>query len=122
MYVARQAAVKKKYGLWVTAAEKAAMLRVLGSCPGLRLPPPGSQPTLASNTGGSDPYAVPAGSTNVVTTPTPKNGSKLDPQFRTCRAAKAAGYGPYYRGVDPEYDWYVDRDGDGIVCEKGGSN
>ena len=60
MYVARQAAVKKKYGLWVTSAEKAAMLRVLGSCPGLRLPPPGSQPTLASNTGGSDPYAAPS--------------------------------------------------------------
>jgi hypothetical protein len=29
----------------------------------------------------------------------------------------AAGLGPYYRGVDPEYDWYTDADGDGVVCE-----
>jgi hypothetical protein len=32
-YVARQIAVKKKYRLWVTAAEKDAMKRVLSSCP-----------------------------------------------------------------------------------------
>ena len=32
-YVARQIAVKAKYTLWVTTAEKEAMQRVLGSCP-----------------------------------------------------------------------------------------
>ncbi|MEQ3554697.1 HNH endonuclease family protein [Pseudonocardia nematodicida] len=32
-YVARQVAVKAKYDLWVTAAERDAMNRVLGSCP-----------------------------------------------------------------------------------------
>jgi hypothetical protein len=32
--VARQISVKAAYGLWVTAAEKDAMKRVLGSCPG----------------------------------------------------------------------------------------
>lgn len=37
-YVARQIAVKRKYQLWVTAAEKAAMTRILTSCPGQRLP------------------------------------------------------------------------------------
>jgi len=37
-YVARQIAVKKKYELWVTGAEKDAMLRVLAGCPGQRLP------------------------------------------------------------------------------------
>jgi hypothetical protein len=37
-YVARQVAVKKKYSLWVTAAEKEAIIRVLGSCPGQKLP------------------------------------------------------------------------------------
>ena len=31
-YVARQVAVKKKYGLWVTEAEKQAIARVLGQC------------------------------------------------------------------------------------------
>lgn len=37
-YVSRQVAVKKKYELWVTAAEKEAILRVLGACPGQALP------------------------------------------------------------------------------------
>ncbi|MEV4394251.1 excalibur calcium-binding domain-containing protein [Nonomuraea sp. NPDC049607] len=41
-----------------------------------------------------------------------------DPRFRTCAEANAAGYGPYRRGVDPEYAWYQDRDGDGVVCER----
>jgi hypothetical protein len=37
-YVARQIAVKAKYQLWVTVAEKDAMTRVLVSCPGQNLP------------------------------------------------------------------------------------
>jgi hypothetical protein len=44
--------------------------------------------------------------------------SSLDPRFRYCTHAIASGYGPYVYGVDPEYDWYNDRDGDGIVCER----
>lgn len=40
-----------------------------------------------------------------------------DPRFDTCGDAKAAGYGSYQEGVDPEYDWYQDRDNDGVVCE-----
>lgn len=39
-YVARQAAVKKKYELWVTPPERDAMKRVLGTCPGAKLPDP----------------------------------------------------------------------------------
>jgi hypothetical protein len=45
-YVAAQVAVKKKYGLWVTSAEKAAMKRVLSTCPGQGLPT-GGNPTRA---------------------------------------------------------------------------
>lgn len=37
-YVARQIAVKKKYNLWVTQAEKDAIIRVLNGCPGQALP------------------------------------------------------------------------------------
>ena len=37
-YVARQIAVKVKYRLWVTQAERDAMLRVLAACPGQALP------------------------------------------------------------------------------------
>jgi hypothetical protein len=36
--VARQIAVKRAYGLWVTAPERDAMQRVLGRCPGQALP------------------------------------------------------------------------------------
>ncbi|MER5474054.1 HNH endonuclease family protein [Streptomyces sp. NPDC002935] len=45
-YVAAQVAVKKKYGLWVTGAEKAAMKKVLAGCPGQKLPS-GGNPTAA---------------------------------------------------------------------------
>jgi hypothetical protein len=37
-YVARQVAVKYKYGLWLTAPEKAAILRLLQPCPGQLIP------------------------------------------------------------------------------------
>jgi hypothetical protein len=37
-YVARQIAVKRKYGLWVTPAERDAMRRVLAACPRQPLP------------------------------------------------------------------------------------
>ena len=37
-YVARQIAVKNRYGLWVTPPEKKAMIRVLSSCPNQQLP------------------------------------------------------------------------------------
>ncbi|MEN9713995.1 MAG: hypothetical protein RLZZ164_659 [Actinomycetota bacterium] len=37
-YVARQIAVKRKYHLWVTASEKAAMAGVLAACPKQGLP------------------------------------------------------------------------------------
>ncbi|KRD17679.1 HNH endonuclease family protein [Streptomyces sp. Root264] len=45
-YVAAQVAVKKKYQLWVTAAEKSAMEEVLSACPDQRLPA-GGNPTKA---------------------------------------------------------------------------
>lgn len=44
-------------------------------------------------------------------------GTGADPRFGTCKEAKAAGFGNYVRGVDPEYSWYRDGDGDGIACE-----
>jgi hypothetical protein len=107
-YVARQVAVKAKYNLWVTAAEQAAIARILGACPSQKVPT--SQ-------------AIPLGGGTVITPTSPPPSTKapaptgLDPRFDTCKAAKAAGYGPYYSGKDPEYDWYRDGDSDGIVCE-----
>jgi excalibur calcium-binding domain-containing protein len=40
-----------------------------------------------------------------------------DPRYGSCADAVAAGHGPYRRDADPEYGWYEDRDGDGVVCE-----
>ena len=49
-YVARQVAVKARYGLWVTAAERDAMTRVLGTCPAQPLPTE-AQATIPAPTG-----------------------------------------------------------------------
>ncbi len=111
-YAARIVAVKVTYDLWVTSAERDALVRILSACPDRRLP--SSTP-------------IPLGGGKVVTvapsTPKPspsptRTTSSLDPRLRTCGDAIDAGYGPYYRGKHPEYDWYRDADSDGIVCER----
>jgi Protein of unknown function (DUF1524)/Excalibur calcium-binding domain len=107
-YVARQVSVKKKYGLYVTRPEKDAMERVLSQCPRQPLLT-GGNPTLST--------VLPARPGDSKPISTPKPGSHTDPRFETCAAALAHGYGPYYRGRDPEYAWYEDRDHDGVVCE-----
>jgi hypothetical protein len=115
-YVARQVAVKVKYRLWATAAERDAMVRVLTPCPNQPLPTAapfqlgGGREEAVS----SQPAPKPA---PTATAPAPIVGGQTDPRFATCKAAKAAGYGPYRSGVDPEYAWYQDRDKDGVVCE-----
>ncbi|WP_082590339.1 DUF1524 domain-containing protein [Phycicoccus sp. Soil748] len=115
-YVARQVAVKRRYGLWVTSAERAAILRVLDSCPTQGLPSGG----VVRLGGGTVEAVAPAPTRSTAPKPSvaPPAASATDPRFGTCREANAAGYGPYRRGVDPEYDWYQDRDHDGLVCER----
>lgn len=44
-YVTRQIAVKARYRLWVTPAERDAIVRVLRTCPHQQLPPTGSAPS-----------------------------------------------------------------------------
>ena len=64
------------------------------------------------------PKPAPTKTVTVTARPEAKQTSPdLDPRFDTCTAAKAAGYGNYREGEDPEYEWYDDRDGDGVVCE-----
>jgi hypothetical protein len=115
-YVARQVTIKAKYRLWVTRAESDAMIRVLTGCPHQK------PITAAAAQRMKDPDA-----TVTASKPKPKpkkkpssggGGRGTDPRFGTCREANAAGYGPYVRGQDPEYDWYMDRDHDGIDCER----
>jgi Protein of unknown function (DUF1524) len=52
-YVARQVAVKAKYGLWVTHAEHDAIARVLGSCIGQAVPVEAGGPSRATSHGTS---------------------------------------------------------------------
>lgn len=107
-YVARQIAVKARYDLWVTAAEKDAMARVLSDCPDHPLPD--GQSTYRIDTTATVPVPEEPG-----TQPMALTGA--DPRFSSCAKAKDAGYGPYVAGIDPEYDWYRDGDNDGTVCE-----
>jgi micrococcal nuclease len=78
--------------------------------------------TGGSGSPGSGTTPTPSPSSTSTSTPTqapttsPTTGG-TDPRFQYCYQAIAAGYGPYYSGVDPEYDWYLDADSDGVVCE-----
>ncbi len=134
-YVARQVAVKTKYRLWATPPEQAATARLLTGCPGQTLPnaatsavpapdpgadpAPPAAPVTTSPTRRPSPRPTPRPTVEPTSpAPEPVHSAGLDPRFGTCKAAIAAGYGPYTRGVDPEYDWYRDSDHDGIDCER----
>ncbi|WP_061297380.1 thermonuclease family protein [Herbidospora cretacea] len=99
------------------AKAKAERLRVWsGTCDsGTTAPKPSPTPS-PTPTRGSTPKPDPTSSSTP--SPTPSGGGGTDPRFDTCAKANAAGYGPYYKGTDPEYAWYQDRDNDGVVCER----
>ncbi|MFF0250503.1 thermonuclease family protein [Streptosporangium sandarakinum] len=61
---------------------------------------------------------TPAPTPTPTSAPTPDPPADNNPRFGACAEANRNGYGPYRRGVDPEYAWYQDRDGDGLVCER----
>ena len=111
VYVARQIAVKRRYTLWVTSAERDAMRRVLGACPGQRLPT-GARPHV--NVTGPAPQQTAA----PTRTPQPSNTGGGGEVFANCDAVRAAGRAPLRRG-DPAYDAnpQLDRDKDGVACE-----
>ncbi|MBB2940834.1 cytoskeletal protein RodZ [Actinoplanes lutulentus] len=94
--------------------------------PTTKAPPPSKTTTKATATKAPSPKPTTKKPSPKPTTKAPaeeeeedeEQDSGTDPRFRTCGAANDAGYGPYYEGTDPEYDWYQDRDNDGIVCEQ----
>lgn len=106
-YVARQIAVKTKYGAWVTQAEHDAMSDVLDTCPDQRLPRDdggvGPQPTPS----GAAPSGAPSGE--------PSDAATSTAPYASCSAAKAAGAAPLHSG-DPGWNPRLDRDGDGVAC------
>jgi hypothetical protein len=108
-YVARQIAVKQKYGLWVTRPEREAMARVLAACPDQRLPRDSSHaPTTV------DQHLTDPGATGSSTAPRGLVGGST--YYANCDAVRAAGKAPIHAG-DPGYSRSLDRDGDGVGCE-----
>jgi Excalibur calcium-binding domain/Protein of unknown function (DUF1524) len=107
-YVARQVAVKGKYAIWVTSAERETMTRVLTTCPSMPLPGPGSATTVATL-----PRAASSPAPQPAPAPAPPAGVTY---YANCDAVRAAGVAPIHRG-DPGYASKLDRDGDGIGCE-----
>ncbi|WP_159803402.1 GmrSD restriction endonuclease domain-containing protein [Arthrobacter zhaoguopingii] len=110
-YVARQTAVKLKYRLWVTAAERGAIERILRSCPGQPLPgattaPPAGAP--AGTPGEIPPTGGPGGRESV-----PPTGEVT---YGNCSDVEAAGAAPI-TPADPGWAASFDRDGDGIGCQ-----
>jgi hypothetical protein len=109
-YVARQIAVKQKYGLWVTRAERDAMVRVLGGCPDQRLTAdPTHAPTRVDQNLPEPPPAT-ASARPLVGAPASST------YYANCDAVRAAGAAPIHVG-DPGYSRRLDRDGDGVGCE-----
>lgn len=108
-YVGSWIAVKYRWSLTIDSSEKKVLASKLATC--------GSKskvavPAKAKIVKGIAPVASPSPSV-----PSGDSGA-VDPKFASCAEAKRNGYTKSYtKGVDPEYEWYQDRDGDGVVCE-----
>jgi hypothetical protein len=125
-YVARQVAVKARYGLWVTAAERDAIARVLSRCPGEPAP----------TEGGAPPRVAPRATPTTSSSPARSKGSSGVLVYPNCAALTV----DYPHGVGrpgardhtsgtPDTRFTVNRavydantardgDGDGIACER----
>ncbi len=103
-YVQHWVAVKIRWQLTVDRTEKRALLSLSGGCANTTIVIAPAVITL----GGSGSGGGGGGG---------GDGGDLDPRFDYCYQAQTDGYGPYYRGSDPEYEWYTDADSDGVVCE-----
>lgn len=104
-YAQRTIAVHAAYHLAVTAAEKSALARLLGSCTGAAQAPPAAVPSPS-------PAAAPPAPPPPPATTSAAGGV----YYANCAAVRAAGKAPLHRG-DPGYRSALDRDGDGIACE-----
>lgn len=111
-YAARQASVKKRYGLTVTPLERTMMLAILDSevCGGRNFAP--EKPSHYKW-----PKPKPMGEPKPKPQPEPQPKPQPDQTYYdNCSAVRAAGADPIHRG-DPGYGRHLDRDGDGVACE-----
>ena len=126
-FVARQVAVKAEYGLWVTAAERDAIARVLADCPDQEVPTRGragslpgggaAEPVVEAEPG--EPIEVEAPAAPEPAAPAPAEeppAPAADVYYENCDAARAAGAAPLLRG-EPGYRSRMDGDDDGVACE-----
>lgn len=102
-YVATWISVKWRWGLSVDSLERLALNAVLEQCTTFTVELPVKATVVTGSAAVPDELPAPDG--------------VVDPNYGTCALAQANGAGPYRQGVDPEYDWYRDRDKDGVVCE-----
>lgn len=121
-YVARQVAVKYTYNLSVDTAERAALAGVLSTCPSQQLPAGAKAlPTPVTKTPEPSPVVVPPPAASAATqggssdSDTSSSGGAV--YYKNCAAVRAAGKAPLYRG-QPGYRPGLDRDHDGVACEK----
>lgn len=111
-YVSTWIAVKWRWRLSIDAAERAALrLGLVGCGAAARV----LKPTRSAVALGPP---VASGAASGGSAAASSSGGGSDPRFPYCSDAIAAGFGPYTKGVDAEYDWYRDGDGDGVVCER----
>ena len=114
-YATNWIAVKYRWSLALDRAEKLKLRSLVVNCGNPRIALPPKAPIVNDQ---SDPGSTTGGTTSGgAGGNTDGGGSGLDPRFSYCTEAKAHGYGPYIRGIDPEYYWYRDGDSDGTVCE-----
>lgn len=112
-YINDWVAIKYRWNLAVDPTEKRDLVTKLRGCSGHTFV---LRPSKASvHFGSSNSGSAASGGSSGANTGSSQNGT--DPRYSSCVMAKAAGYGPYYRGRDTEYSWYRDGDSDGITCE-----
>nr|BFF11038.1 DUF1524 domain-containing protein [Microbacterium flavescens] len=130
-YVARQVSVKATYNLWVTAAEHDAIARVLSSCPDQAAytstfapvavveAEPDPEPAPAPAPAQPEPAPVAPAPAPVQPAPAPvaPAPAPVEVHYKNCDAVRAAGAAPVYAGR-PGYAKHLDRDNDGIGCDK----
>ncbi|MDP9905642.1 GmrSD restriction endonuclease domain-containing protein [Arthrobacter bambusae] len=124
-YVARQISVKATYNLWVTQAEHDAMAGILAGCSGQLAPtnekaalaPMPSQAASVQVAHAPESSPIASAVRAVPATPDPVASAPASVYYENCTAAKAAGAAPLYAG-QPGYRTALDRDGDGVACEK----